>query len=130
MKTTKIIISLFLTLLLVGCGRVQPIMNIEDTPVAYEMNNQQVKTVILEAAMKRGWVIKEVANSKITATVDVRSHSATIEIPYTNKYYSILYVDSNNLKADDQNIHRSYNKWVSTLNRDIQQKLALLAASQ
>ncbi|MCK6264360.1 hypothetical protein KP803_13850 [Vibrio sp. ZSDE26] len=130
MKTFKIAISLFLTLLLVGCGRVQPIMNVEDTPVAYELNKQQVKSAILEAAMNRGWVINEVASAKLTATVNVRTHSATIEIPYSNKYYSIHYVESKNLKASDGSIHRNYNRWINNLNVDIQKKLSLLAASQ
>ncbi|TOO24649.1 hypothetical protein CGH40_22300, partial [Vibrio parahaemolyticus] len=46
--------------------------------------------------------------------------------PYNNKYYSIIYLNSVNLKASDGKIHRNYNRWVNNLNVDIQRALALL----
>lgn len=60
MNTFKIIISFCLTLLLVGCGRLQPIMEIQDTPISYDLQSKQVKSAIVLAATKRGWGITEV----------------------------------------------------------------------
>ncbi|ASK54034.1 hypothetical protein CEQ48_04425 [Vibrio tarriae] len=127
MKTFKIIISFCLTLLLVGCGRLQPIMQVENTPINYDLQSKQVKSAILLAATNRGWVVNEVAPGVLSAKLHVRSHFAEVKIPYSTKYYSVLYVQSENLKADDGNIHRNYNRWINNLNVDIQRQLALAA---
>ncbi|AYO14453.1 hypothetical protein D0812_08560 [Vibrio owensii] len=128
MLRLKLFISVLLTLLLVGCGRVQPVMNVEDTPVAYDLQNKQVKAAIVQSATKRGWTIEETSPSLLIAKINVRSHFAEVEIPYSNKYYSIIYLNSVNLKASDGKIHRNYNRWVNNLNVDIQRALALLGA--
>ncbi|CAH1596608.1 hypothetical protein [Vibrio owensii] len=128
MLRLKLFISLLLTLLLVGCGRVQPVMNVEDTPVAYDLQNKQVKAAIVQSATNRGWTIEETSPGLLIAKINVRSHFAEVEIPYSNKYYSIIYLNSVNLKASDGKIHRNYNRWVNNLNVDIQRALALLGA--
>lgn len=48
-------------------------------------------------------------------------------IPYDTKFYSILYVKSENLDEDDGKIHRNYNRWINNLNVDIQRQLAVTA---
>lgn len=128
MLRLKLFISVLLTLLLVGCGRVQPVMNVEDTPVAYDLQNKQVKAAIVQSATNRGWTIEETSPGLLIAKINVRSHFAEVEIPYSNKYYSIIYLNSVNLKAGDGKIHRNYNRWVNNLNVDIQRALALLGA--
>lgn len=128
MLRLKLFISMLLTLLLVGCGRVQPVMNVEDTPVAYDLQNKQVKAAIVQSATNRGWTIEETSPGVLIAKINVRSHFAEVEIPYSNKYYSIIYLNSVNLKASDGKIHRNYNRWVNNLNVDIQRALALLGA--
>ncbi len=128
MLRLKLFISVLLTLLLVGCGRVQPVMNVEDTPVAYDLQNKEVKAAIVQSATNRGWTIEETSPGLLIAKINVRSHFAEVEIPYSNKYYSIIYLNSVNLKASDGKIHRNYNRWVNNLNVDIQRTLALLGA--
>ncbi len=125
MKAFKITISLFFIALLAGCGRVQPIMNVENTPVAYNLQSEDVKAAIVVAATNRGWVVTGNESNEITARIDSRGHIASIRIPYSDKYYSIIYVSSANLKASDGNIHRNYNRWVNNLNSDIQKQLAI-----
>ncbi|MDA0123136.1 hypothetical protein OH459_11120 [Vibrio sp. MM46] len=128
MSRLKLFISVLLTLLLVGCGRVQPVLNVEDTPVAYDLQNKQVKSAIVQSATNRGWTIEETSPGVLIAKINVRSHFAEVKIPYSNKYYSIIYLNSVNLKASDGKIHRNYNRWVNNLNVDIQRALALLGA--
>ncbi|WP_394143447.1 hypothetical protein [Vibrio atypicus] len=130
MSPLKLLSSLLLALLLVGCGRVQPVMNIEDTPVAYNLQNKQVKAAIMQAAMDRGWVVEEVGPNELTAKLLVRDHFAEVKIPFNEKFYSIIYLNSENLKADDGKIHRNYNRWVNNLNVDIKRKLSSTAAMQ
>lgn len=124
----KLFISLILTLFLVGCGRVQPVMNIEDTPVAYDLQSNQVKSAIVKSVQNRGWTLVKSSPDEIIAKITVRSHSAEIKIPYSNKFYSIIYMNSVNLHASDGNIHRNYNRWVNNLNIDIQRSLALASS--
>lgn len=126
MSRFKLYVSLLLTLLLVGCGRVQPVMNVEDTPVAYDLQNKQVKMAIVQSATNRGWTIEEVSPGVLIAKIHVRKHFAEVKIPYNNKYYSIIYLNSVNLKASDGKIHRNYNRWINNLNVDIQRAIALL----
>ena len=113
---------------LAGCGRVQPVMNVEDTPVAHNLQSKQVKSAIYESAENRGWLVSEIKPGLIRAELYVRSHHAVVDIPYNDKFYSILYVESENLKYDDGEIHRNYNRWVNNLNVDIKRKLAQMAA--
>lgn len=67
MLRLKLFISVLLTLLLVGCGRVQPVMNVEDTPVAYDLQNKQVKAAIVQSATNRGWTIEETSPGLLIA---------------------------------------------------------------
>ncbi|PJC85788.1 hypothetical protein CSW98_12065 [Vibrio sp. HA2012] len=130
MKLLKIITSFIFILILAGCNRIQPVMNIEDTPVAYELQKKEVKQAIIAAAEARKWMIKDVNKDEMTAEIYVRSHHAVIKIPYTAKYYSLIYVNSANLKYNSGNIHRNYNKWINTLNQDIKRELSRIAASK
>ncbi len=67
MSRLKLFISVLLTLLLVGCGRVQPVLNVEDTPVAYDLQNKQVKAAIVQSATNRGWTIEETSPGVLIA---------------------------------------------------------------
>ncbi|MFM2587773.1 hypothetical protein [Vibrio sp. TBV020] len=130
MSPLKLLSSLLLALLLVGCGRVQPVMNVEDTPVGYNLQSKQVKMAIMQAATNRGWVVEEVNSGELNAKIHVRSHYAEVKIPYNAKFYSILYLNSDNLKAEGGKIHRNYNRWVNNLNVDIKRQLSLVAAAE
>lgn len=130
MSPFKLISAVFLALLLAGCGRVQPVMNVEDTPVAYNLQSKQVKSAIMSAATNRGWVVEEVSPGELNAKLHVRSHYAEVKIPYNDKFYSILYLNSVNLKASDGKIHRNYNRWINNLNVDIKRQLSVIAAQQ
>ncbi len=130
MSRLKLVGAFLLTLVLVGCGRVQPVLNVEDTPVGVELTQEQVKDVIKRAATERGWIVTEKSANELSAKILVRSHSAEVSIPYNEKFYSIIYVTSSNLKATEGKIHRNYNRWVNNLNVDIQRDLSVIAASQ
>ncbi|WP_423840278.1 hypothetical protein ONE56_04190 [Vibrio mytili] len=127
MARFKWFIPLLFTLFVVGCARVEPVRNIENTPVIYDLQSYQVKLAITQAASHRGWQIEEVSPGVLLAKINVRDHYAEVKIPYSDKYYSILYVNSFNLDAAGGNIHRNYNGWVRNLNMDTQRLLAMMA---
>ncbi len=130
MSPLKLLGSLLLALLLVGCGRVQPVMNVEDTPVGYNLQSKQVKMAIMQAATNRGWIVEEVSPTELNAKIHVRAHYAEIKIPFNDKFYSIIYLNSENLKENGGKIHRNYNRWINNLNVDIKRQLALTASGQ
>jgi len=116
---------------MIGCGRKQ-IINIQDefvpsTTNANQQSLQTVETAILSATRKRGWVARIIRPGLIEASLTVRSHRAVVEIPYTDKNYSIMYKSSENLDYSDGTIHRHYNTWVTKLSRTIQDELGVYA---
>ncbi|MFL7010687.1 hypothetical protein [Enterovibrio norvegicus] len=130
MKIQKYLVLLTLSVLLVGCGRVQPIRNVENAPIAHNLPAATVKQAILQSGSNRGWVMTEIEPGVIRGELFVRSHSAVIDVKYSDKVYSIHYVDSDNLKYSDGKIHRNYNRWINNLDVDIRKKLSMLSASQ
>ena len=130
MRFEKIAATIVLSILLAGCNRVQPIMNIEESPVVYDLTAKQVKLAILTAAQNKGWIVKDLSSNKLKAEVFVRSHYAVVHIPYNAKFYSIIYSNSSNLLHNGSNIHRNYNKWIILFNENIQQQLAVINAAK
>ena len=53
-------------------------------------------------------------------------HYAEVSIPFSDTNYSILYVTSRELEANEKKrkIHGNYNKWVASLNAEIARTLA------
>jgi hypothetical protein len=114
-------------LLLTGCfGRVQPVYNVNDMaiPVALQdAPSSKIDSIIKLAVTGRGWQVQDVSPGLIKATLRQRSHEAVVDIKYSNKSYSIDYVSSQELLYDGSKIHRNYNRWVKTLEQDINQEL-------
>ncbi len=103
------------------------VMNIEDSVVPDGFSAQDVAATIIEVGGKRGWKFRKVADGHMEGLLHVRSHMAKIDVRFSAKSYSLLYKDSNNLKYKEGKIHRAYNKWVKTLDTDVQNALSLKA---
>lgn len=101
--------------------------NYEQQSVPTGLTQQQVGKAITESALNREWIVESNKDGVMNLKINVRTHMAAIKITYNNNFYSINYVDSYNLKYNGNVIHRNYNKWITILNRDIQQKLSALA---
>jgi len=124
----RIKISLFaLLVLLVGCVAV-PIKNVTNAPVTMVSGTSpklsEVRGAIVRAGASLGWKMKDDGPNKLIGTLDLRKHTAVVEIPYTESSYSIRYVTSTNLDARDGNIHKNYNGWIENLTRGIDTQLA------
>ena len=66
-----------------GCMRCGPIQNVTDATVPSSgkaLSNDEVKKAIMRAGTTLGWKMSADAPGKITATLDVRKHSAVVEI--------------------------------------------------
>jgi hypothetical protein len=62
----------------------------------------------------------------IVGTLNLRTHTAVVEIPYSTSTYSIKYRSSVNLNEKDGMIHKNYNGWIQNLTRGINTQLSLL----
>lgn len=127
-KITKLFLWLVTVITLVACGNVY-IKNVDVSHKAIVAKNpnqtltlEQVKSAILQAGLKRGWVMKDNGKNKIIASQG-KSYSIVVEIPYSESSYSINYVSSVNFYERDGKIHRKYATWIENLQRDIDEQL-------
>jgi hypothetical protein len=116
-----------LAAVLTGCfGRLQPVYNVNDmaVPVALQdASASKIELIIKTAVTGRGWRVQDVSPGVIKATLKQRTHEAVVDIKYSNKAYSIDYVSSQDLLYDGSKIHRNYNRWVKTLEQDINKEM-------
>ena len=126
MNYKKIVMALGMALLVAGCNT-QPIVNVTDQPVVSTVGKQltpdQIRNAIVTAGNGLGWVMTPISPGLISGRFVKEDHVAVVDIKYSEKTYSIAYKDSSNLKYKKGSIHRAYNEWVATLDRDIQSAL-------
>lgn len=116
---------------LAGCAaleRTEPVRT-PQTIITQRVTTEQVKDAIINAGQGRDWIMSVAGPGVINATQNIRKHSVTVRINYSDKSYSIHYVSSVNLLASEGEIHRSYNHWVNNLDKDIQKRIAVIAAT-
>lgn len=113
---------------LAGCARTGAIYNVNDAPVATTsgkaMTAAHVRSAIITAGTALGWQIADAGPGKLVGTLNIRTHQAVVDIPYTAKSYSIVYRSSKNLDESNGTIHSNYNGWVQNLDRGIRAQLA------
>ena len=107
---------------------VQPIQNVNDAPIVSSNSVQaaQVKAAILVAGTSLGWKMEEVSPGHIRGTLNLRTHTAIVDVPYSTTKYSIVYKSSVNLNEKDGQIHKNYNSWVQNLSKKIGSELLRL----
>lgn len=115
--------------MMTGCRGGGQIYNVKDAPITTatgkEVTLEQVTKAIVEAGAGLKWTMAVVKPGQIVGTLNVRSHTAVIDIAYDTKTYNITYKDSVNLKydADKQTIHENYRGWVQNLDNAIKGRL-------
>jgi len=118
--------------MMTGCRGGGQIYEVKDTPVqtatGKALSSEDVKKAIIGAGAKLGWIMTVLKPGEIVGTLNVRTHTAVVSIPFTEKNYSILYKDSTNLKydADKQTIHQNYSGWIQRLDNEIRARLSTL----
>jgi hypothetical protein len=112
---------------LAGCTTA-PIMNVADAPVTNaagkSLSQDQVRGAILRAGAALGWQMRDERPGMLVGTLNLRSHTAVVEIPYSSRSYSVNYRSSVNLNEKDGNIHKNYNGWIQNLTRGINAQLS------
>ncbi|KGT94265.1 lipoprotein [Erwinia typographi] len=123
MNKTRVISALTVIFALAGCARTEPVHNINET-VSSHYSDEQMKSAIIQAGLSRQWVMKAEAPGVIAGHLSQRGHTVDIRVTYSASRYSINYVSSSNLLAENGQIHRNYNRWVNNLDQDIKLRLA------
>lgn len=112
--------------LLGGC-RTAPIYNVNEAPVVVASGKQatmdDVKTAIMRAGGRLGWQMTETGPGVINARIALRGHTASVDVNYNTKTYTIAYRDSTGMDARSGQIHKNYNGWIENLDRDIRAEL-------
>ncbi len=103
----------------------QPIQDIEGSPIPQGLTKTQIKKAIIRAGAKRNWIIRESTPGEMEGLLNVRKHIVKVDIRYDRNEYSITYKASANMKHKAGLIHKKYNAWVQNLNTDIQTQLLL-----
>ena len=123
-----IVLSILLAIFLSACNTSRPLTNLNNHNIEYLVDEDEtlddIRVSILRAGQVLGWETDTVKPGLIRATLHLRAHTAVVDIPYSLTDYSIVYVDSNNLDYDGQNIHRSYPRWVNNLKAKIDEYIA------
>ena len=91
-----------------------------------QMSEEQVKQAFLDAAKRiRGWTFSVNRPGMLEGDLTVRKHQVSVNILYSAKDYSIIYVASENMMydADKKTIHPSYGRWIRNLEKYFQENL-------
>ena len=117
------VLTVVLSLLVVAAAyaRSTPMLKYNDMVVESDkpLTLEQVKKVILQAASQRHWTASQRDPNRIRLSYSRGKHSAVVDVTYTVKKYSIVYVDSSNLNYEGETIHPTYNSWVKSLKEGI-----------
>ena len=119
---------LAIALALVGCAGTAPILNVADSPATSAsgkpLSRDQVRTAIVRAGASLGWQMKDEGPNVIVGTLQLRTHTAVVEIPFSPTAYSVRYRSSTGLDEKAGNIHKNYNGWIQNLTRGINAQLS------
>ena len=111
-----------------GCTRTANIYNVKEATVSNAngkaLAKAQVRAAIITAGTSMGWAIVDAGPGKLEGTLRLRTHTAVVEIPYSERAYSVIYKSSENLQASGDTIHNNYNGWVQNLDRAIRTEIA------
>lgn len=115
-----LLLGLVLAASVAGC-RTAPVLNVENAPVVANKTPtmQDVQSAITRAGAALGWKIEPVKPGLMQGTLNLRTHTAVVEIPYSTTAFSIRYKDSANLNYTGDSIHSNYNGWVQNLEKGI-----------
>ena len=106
----------------VAWGR-EVIQNIESVHFPAGLSAFQIEKAIVLSGDARGWVITPLEAGHLLGVLNVRRHTAEVDIHFDAERYSITYRSSSNLDYKEGKIHPKYNAWIRNLNNDISSAL-------
>ena len=130
MHCKQTLLALGVLVLAVGCASTRPLVNVTDAPVVAfsgkAVSATQVGDAVMRAGKSLGWQMTAADPGVISGRLNLRKHTAVIDVRYNAKAYSILYKDSSNLDYQNGQIHKNYHGWIENLDRSIRNELAAI----
>lgn len=90
------------------------------------VKSEKIENAIIKAGSHRRWVCVVKEKGVIQCEQNARSHSATVDVLYTNDSFSIKHVKTTGLNEKNGKVHKKYNNWVEKLKESIINELNLL----
>jgi len=115
--------------LISGCALLVPVHNVESQPISTSKPSvtlDEVGNAIVRAGATLNLQMQKPGPGVITATYSPRGMSATMEVRYDTRKYSITYKDSRGLDYNGSQIHRIYNSWAQNFDNRIREQLSML----
>jgi hypothetical protein len=127
-RLTRILLIVVPALLALGCAPLAPVVNVTDAPTTTNRpaSLDEIGNAIVRAGASLNMQMRKVRPGFVEAVYAIRGLSATMDIKYNTKSYSIEYKDSQGLKYDGTNIHKNYNSWVMNLDNRIRAQLSTM----
>ena len=128
MKTTvlKVLLVAFAAAALAACT-IQPIYNVKGAPVETPGGKPptlaEVEKAVVRAGTALGWKMQPVRPGVMVGTLNLRRHTAIVDVTFDTRTFNITYKDSVELDYDGTNIHRNYNGWIQNLDKGIRAQL-------
>jgi hypothetical protein len=130
MSRSRLVALLFVPLAFLLMGARSILIDPEPLAVPAGITLEQVSKAIKVGVVRRGWIVEKDENSTIEASLHLRTHTARIAIPYTDKQVGIKYLSSDDLNYEERQgkryIHSNYNNWVKNVRGDIENELRVL----
>lgn len=106
---------------------IQPLYNVKGAPVETPGGKPptlaEVEKAVVRAGTALGWKMQPVKPGQVVGTLNLRSHTAIVDVSFDTRTYNITYKDSVELNYDGTNIHRNYNGWIQNLDKGIRAQL-------
>ncbi|HUX79852.1 MAG TPA: hypothetical protein VMW10_08945 [Alphaproteobacteria bacterium] len=117
-----VLLAIAITTGLVGCGSRAPVYNVERHAMpakAKALSTQEIGQRICEVLSRREWNCNQTTANTLVCHLKRRTHNAIVQIDYNQDYFSIHYIDTNNLRYECGTVHAKYNKWIKLMEKDI-----------
>jgi hypothetical protein len=131
MKTRAVPAALLLALVAIAACRSAPIYNPSGVALGAPAGTSlaDVTQAIKRAGIGLGWQMTELAPGQIRAVLHNRGYMADALVQYDTSTFSITYQNSERLKAEGDQIHKAYNKWIKNLEQRIIREAGLMTRS-
>jgi sarcosine oxidase gamma subunit len=133
MKKQILLVLLLVPVLSLSACKRQALVNWQSQPFNAPANAtlKQVTQAIEKACADQNWRIKKRGPGQMTVELDIKGkHSATVNITYDTKQFSIVYWSSRNLNyrvsGSAEQVHPQYNIKVKLLKQRIQDYAATI----
>jgi hypothetical protein len=109
-----------------ACSRAEPVYSVTNHPipqVAQKLTLPEIEKNIMLAGAQRNWRFEPVKPGQLKGRYFDGKREAVVDVTYSQTAYSIGLNSTMNLRQTDSTVHGTYNRWIKTLEHDIEQRL-------